>query len=516
MKKVFFLGMSLVFHAAAAETFFARILLRNALVADGTGKPARIADIAIGEGRILAVGDLRRWHANQEVDLTGKVVVPGFVDLLGHNDILWSKDEQRRAIRRGATFVLTGNCGFSLLDVDRNLRKIEKKKPLLNLGTLVGHGSLRTFVMGNKGGPPSDEEKEKMRSILRAGIEQGAFGLSSGLGYQPGEWSLPEELEELVRELSAYPNAAYYTHLRNYRSRVLEALSEAVGVAMRTGVPVVVQHLLIKLPENWGKVFESLRILERSRAKGHHVWATMYPYDFWGQEVQIPLIQFLYLSSRWLDRKNWKNEEAFFAREEEIRRRLLEYGGPDKVEISGMPKPFFEKWIGLSLEEAARRRGLSPAQAALALIWESRGDVRICYHGLSPKALETQMRAPFMLLASDADGDIPHPRNVGTLARFFSEYVRKKKILRLEEAVERMSRLPAKVLGLSKRGELAAGFWADLLVLDWKKLNDRATPAHPLLPPEGIEGVMVNGRWVWWQNDWSGEEPGMVLRRGSF
>lgn len=481
---------------------------------DGSGRPPVRADVAVAQGRIARVGNLAGASARRVLDVSGLAVAPGFLDLLCHNDLLWDRKEQERAVRRGATFGLVGNCGFSVLYVDSNLRKVEDRGCLLHVGTLVGHGTLRSTVMGEAKRAPTAVERERMRAYLERGLAEGAFGLSSGLGYSQGEWSEPEELQELAKVLGAHPHAAYYTHLRNFRSEVLSAIDEALDVGRTAGIPVVIQHLLFKMPGNWGKAAEGLRRIEKARARGQAAFATVYPYDFWGNEVQLPLHQFLYLTEKQAAPSRWSSPEDFEEVRAEARRRLVEYGGAEGVELTVLPRQAPREWLGRSLAEVAEARSLDPVEAVLALLWEGRGKAAICYRGLSEEVLVRQMRAPFVLFGSDAAGTIPHPRNVGSFPRLLGTYVREKRVLRLEEAVARLTREPARLLGLSDRGAVEEGFRADLVVFDPRRIRDRATPVSPWEPPEGVVHVLVDGVPVLEGGELTGAAPGKALRRG--
>jgi len=491
------------------------LVLKGGTLVDGSGGPPFPADIGFRDGRVARVGDLAGFPARRVVDVTGKVVIPGILDLLCHNDLLWNLPEQKKALKQGVTFGLAGNCGFSLLNVAQNIQKLSTRQRLiLNVGILIGHGTVRDSVMPKQKRPPTSSELARMRSIVEQGLKEGAFGLSSGLGYEPGEWSTSEELEAVSSVLARYPHAVYYTHIRNFRSDVLPALTEALQVAERNKVAVVIQHLLFKMPANWNQADSGLRLLESARAKGLSVWATVYPYDFWGNEVQIPLHQFLYLkpgSTTWSTYlKDPGRVEAVLG---DIEEALGEYGGGQRIEITALPKGAPSDWWGLRWGELARRRGLSATEAAMALMLESKGKVGICYHGVSDEVLARQIQCPFVLYGSDSAREIAHPRNVGTFPRLLSTFVRDRDVIRLSEAVEKLTREPARLLGLTDRGQLKPGFWGDAVVLDYARLADRATPVDPWESPAGVDYVVVNGQMALEDGELVEGSPGRVLRR---
>ncbi len=490
------------------------LVLNNGTLLDGSGLPPTHGSLAFKDGKIAAVGLLPPYKTKKEVDVHGLVVAPGFIDLLCHNDLLWTFTEQQKAIRRGVTSGLAGNCGFSILDVEKNLQKLQKHKGLINLGTLLGQGSVRDwFVKAQKQKAPDAASMARMKTFLEVGLKAGAFGLSSGLGYEPGEWCQSAELEDLASVLSKYPHAAYYTHIRNYRSGVLDAIKEALHLGEVDKVPVVIQHLLYKLPSNWDQTESGLRLLEEARGKGLEAWATVYPYDFWGNEVQIPLYQFLYLpedSARWSFYHQEDKTDDLMAR---IHRRLLEYGGGDKIEITRVRAKSSKSALGLTLKELAQQRKLSEENAVVALLLENGKDVKICYHGLSEEGLIKKIQSPYVLFGSDSAATIPHPRDVGAFPRLLGTYVRDQGVIRLSEAIRRLTREPARIMGLKDRGQLKTGFWGDVVVFDYKTIGDKATAVAPWESPSGIKMVFVNGQQVFGKGGFLNGYPGQVLRR---
>lgn len=490
------------------------LLLRGGRVVDGSGLPPYQADVAFKDGRVAAIGHLTSARAAQVISAKGLVIAPGFIDILRHNDILWSRAEQERAIREGITLALAGNCGFSILDVRQDLAKLDRNPELLNLATLVGQGTVRDwFVKTNPKNPPTAAEMTQMKDLVSQDLAQGAFGLSSGLGYEPGEWCAPAELEDLTSVLAGYPHAVYYSHIRNYRSDVLSAIQEAIQLGRDDHVPVVIQHLLFKLPGNWDQTESGLRLLEVARSQGQTVYASVYPYDFWGNEVQLPLAQFLYLNPRVMRWSYYTDPEKVARVLSLIHERLLEYGGGDNVEITRTGWKKEADWIGLSLSDLAQLRGLSLEETVLALILENGNDVKICYHGLSQKGLVKEIQAPYILFGTDSTGNIPHPRDVGAFPRLLGTYVRDKRVARLSEIIERMTREPARLMGLKDRGLLKVGYWGDAVVFNFHTIADRASAAAPWVPPAGIRAVIVNGRVVMQNGKMTGETPGKVLRR---
>lgn len=355
-----------------------------------------------------------------------------------------------------------------------------------------------------------------MRLFLQGALQAGAFGLSSGLGYEPGEWCQPAELEDLASVLTQFPHAAYYTHIRNYRWDVLGAIQEALHVGETAKVPVVIQHLLFKLPSNWDQTESGLRLLEDAQEEGRSVYATVYPYDFWGNEVQIPLYQFLYLKPTAANMGYyWSNGQTTDILAQ-IHKRLQEYGGGDKVEITRVKSRSFKTFLGKTIADLAKQRKITEEQAVLALLIENGEYVKICYHGLSEEGLIKKIQAPFILFGSDSSTDIPHPRDVGAFPRLLGTYVRDKRVIRLSEAIKRLTSEPASIMGLRDRGSLREGNWGDVVVFDPKTIHDNATAVESWQAPSGIKMVLVNGQLVYdAKGGFSGRFPGKALRRSN-
>jgi N-acyl-D-amino-acid deacylase len=280
-------------------------------------------------------------------------------------------------------------------------------------------------------------------------------------------------------------------------------------------VPVVIQHLLFKLPSNWDQTESGLRLLEDARAEGLPVYASVYPYDFWGNEVQIPLTQFLYLRPEIFRWSYYTSPEKVTDVLSLIHRRLMEYGGGDKVEITKTGHKKEADWIGLSIRDLAKLRGLSEDETVLALILENGKDLKICYHGLSEEGLIKKIQAPYVLFGSDSTGNIPHPRDVGAFPRLIGNYVRDKRAARLSEIIERLTQEPARLMGLKDRGLLKVGDWGDAVVFNFQTIADKASPSAPWESPVGVNTVIVNGQVVLQNGEMTGKIPGKVLRRSN-
>ena len=523
------------------------LLIQNGSVVDGTGSKAYLADVAAVDEEIVAIGKLE-GDATRIVDAKGMVVSPGFIDLHTHSDLSFLLDPTAQSkIRQGVTFELAGNCGGSYgapleggalesfkkrvseypdnLDVNWKdfggyLDTIQSAGTTLNLAVQVGHGTVRSCVLGMDSRAPDRDEMNRMKELISESIELGAMGFSTGLFYAPGSYARLEEVIELA-SIAADHGVIYSTHMRDEGTQntgLMVAVSEAIEVGRRTGIKVEISHVKCKGPAVWGMAGNILDLVERSRREGIDVAGDQYPYTASSTGLTGGLFP------RW---SLVGGREATLARiaDNGVRGRMLEdiegfyleYGGSEKVVIARyVPESAYE---GMSMYEIANVLGCTPAEAALDLYKQDDGQVIV--HAMSEDDLDLIATHPFISVASDgsslsADGILsagrPHPRSYGTYPRFLAQMVREKKLVLLEEAVRRMTSLPAARLGLSKRGRLAPGYFADLVVFDPDTIQDTASFEVPHSYPIGIPHVSVNGVLVIQDGEFTGKTPGRVVR----
>ncbi|HVX67878.1 MAG TPA: D-aminoacylase [Bryobacteraceae bacterium] len=502
-------------HAALPEEF--DIVIAGGRLIDGTGAPSRIADLGIHSDTIAAIGDLHASTARRRIEARGRVVTPGFIDIHSHARWRISGDPSaENYVRQGVTSVFDGNDGDSPLPLGPFLRQLAASPAAINLGMFAGQGSIRRAVMGDADRPATAAERERMRELVRQAMRDGAFGLSTGLFYVPGNYTPTEELIDLARTAGAL-GGIYISHLRDEAAGVLRSVEETIRIGAEARLPVQVTHHKIIGAPNWGRSRETLALIAQARARGVDVSVDAYPYTASSTSLAAALVPQWALAG---------GEQAVRARlnDPAARERILsaisgrirnERGGGDPARIVLAHCGFDPRLDGRTLASVAA--GGDAAAAALDLV--RRGDCSAIFHAIAEEDVERILAAPFTMIASDGEipaaGGVPHPRSYGTFARILGVYVREKHLLTLEEAVWKMTSLPAARLGLRDRGRLVRGAKADVVVFDPAAVADRATFARPRRFAAGFDDVLVNGRPVILGGVLTGERPGRVLTRES-
>ena len=461
------------------------LLIRGGLILDGTEQPGRLLDLRTEGERITEIGPgLIRRPGEPVIEARGLAVVPGFIDLHNHLDqrILVTPGATSQ-ISQGITTALVGLDGESALPIGAFLDRVQAARPALNVATLIGHGTVRRTVMGRDFRRAADRtEIAAMRRHVEEALGAGAFGLSAGFEYDPGFEARPEEIVELLA-LVGRRRGLFAAHLRDEREEGLAALDEAVSLARRAGVRLQVSHLKLGSRPLWGRARDALRLL------GPEAAADVYPYTYWVGPASVLL-------------PRGRDAEAA------ARDAIEDAGGAAQLAV--VTDPAVPRHNGRSLEkiaEAERRaapavlRGLAAAEATLACECMSEDD------------LAAFLRDPRVSIASDGGLAVAHPRGAGTFPRVLGRYVRDRRVLTLETAIAKMTSGPALQLGLSDRGRLARGYFADVVVFDPARVRDRATLGRPWRRPEGIVHVLVGGVEVVKDGRPTGRRPGRVLRR---
>jgi N-acyl-D-amino-acid deacylase len=524
------------------------ILIRNGLVVDGTGAPARPAEVAVRDGRIAAIGrDVGRGGA-RVVDAKGCVVAPGFIDIKTHSD--WTLPLMPKAeskVRQGVTTEVIGHCGYSCAPALPG--KAEALKAYLspsapwltfrettyadylaslpatsvNVIPLVGHNTLRLMTMGMDDRPPTPAELDHMKHLLEDALAAGALGMSSGLFTAPGSYAKGEEMVELGAVLKRC-GARYFTHLRDEANKVFGAVEEAITFAERTGVHVQIVHIKLSGTDNWGGAAKLLKTLSDARARGIAIDCDQYPYTAasnplrnllpsWLQEGGVPAM---------LDRL--KDPEARVRLRAEVAAEGLNNFGRvpswDAVRISISPD--LPQYAGQTLGEIAARDGKDQFDAALDYIIADRGQTRVLVDSIAEDDIRALIASPDVMVGSDGNSVAPygttgqgkpHPRFYGTFVRILGRYVRDLGVVSLETAVRKMTGASAAALGLKDRGALREGARADITVFDPATVAEKATYQDPHQYAAGIQTVLVNGIPVIEGSDHTGAMPGRILKR---
>jgi N-acyl-D-aspartate/D-glutamate deacylase/CubicO group peptidase (beta-lactamase class C family) len=489
------------------DIYFPSTLITDARVVDGTGEPGFEADVRIEADRIVAVGELSPEKGEAVVDADGLVLAPGFIDTHSHaDDDIIEYPDAVAVTSQGITTVITGQCGGSQLPLGEFFDGLEKAPAAVNIASFSGHGTIRESVMGDDfRRPATDAEIEAMRVLLRADLEAGSLGLSTGLEYDPGIYSTTDEVVELAK-VAAARGGRYVSHIRSEDRRFWQAVDEILTIGRRARLPVRISHLKLAMRSSHGKTERLLGILDRAREEGIEVTADIYPYTYWQSTLTV----------MFPDRNFEDREAARFA--------IEELSSPEDMLIPDFdPDPSL---AGKTLAEIAAMRGTDPATTLMDLIREaeklrvekrSRGendDVEsVIAKSMTESDIERLMQWPYITFCTDGELDGSHPRCFGAFPRVLGRYVRDRHVLTLEQAIHRMTALAASQHGIRDRGRIEPGAYADLVLFDPAKVIDRATTDDPHARAAGIDTVWVNGRPVAEDGYATGRKPGRVVRR---
>ncbi|MBI2162048.1 MAG: D-aminoacylase [Candidatus Rokubacteria bacterium] len=523
--------------------------IEGATVIDGTGAEGGRADVGVSDDLIAAVGDLSREPAGSTLRAAGRVVAPGFIDMHSHSD--WRLWENRRAeskIRQGVTTEVVGNCGFSpapvsaeFLDdlrgfalyvpdgmdfgwrsVGEYLRAFDADGTALNVVQLVGHGTLRIATMGFARRAPDGKELARMQRLMGDAMEDGAWGLSTGLIYAPGSYAATEEIVEIARVAGRH-RGFYASHIRGEGATLLDAVTEAIRVGREGDLPVQVSHIKAAGRPNWGKVAQALALVDAARAEGLDVMADVYPYTASSTTLRTLLPDWALEGGVDAMMKRLADPEVRGRIRRELEapvtgQSLLDRIGWENIMIAYCARR--KDAEGKRLSELGAARGMDPLEAALELIVDEAGKAYMILFQLDEADLRRALVHPMVMIGSDGSSlapygalgaGKPHPRSYGTFPRVLGEYAREQRVLGLPEAVHKMTGLPARRLGLRDRGIVRVGAKADLVVFDGKRVADQATYEEPHRYPVGVEHVLVNGRLVIKDGEHTGSLPGKLL-----
>ena len=478
-------------------------VIRNATIIDGTGAERFTGDVRIEDGHISEVGSSSSAAA-VEVDATGLVLAPGFVDVHTHDDgALLQHPDMAFKISQGCTSVVAGNCGFSAIpavpgentldlsgvqanwsDLDGYRQNVENSGPALNAMMLVGHNTIRSLEMGNERRAPNDQELERMQQHVELAMEQGACGFSTGLVYRPGRWSDTDEILELAKIVAPF-DGIYATHMRNENDHLLEAVDEALEIGTKAGVAVQISHHKAAGKRNWGKVEESLAKVDAAVAEGAEVTLDVYPYT----AGSGPMVQYFDI-----DNPNLELAQA--------------------IQLASCPA--FRHYEGRMLVDIAAELGITAPEAVRHVLTAPDGKKTICIqHVMDEGDVVSNLRHDRVMIGSDGLPDLtgrPHPRLFGTFPRVLGRYVREQGVVDLENAVRRMTSLSCDVHGLSGRGRITEGNWADLVLFDPDVVIDVASYEDPKRESVGIRNVWVNGHMAFDNGVHTRVGSGNVLR----
>jgi len=521
-------------------------VLENASIVDGTGRTAYTTDLGIVGDRIALIGDLHERDAVLRIDCSGKTLAPGFIDVHSHSDELWlALPRCDGKIIQGVTTEIGGNCGMSVaplhgpglervkrsakhvgLEVEwRSLHDffshVERNGIALNVATLVGLGTSRQVIAGDSERRLDTEELAAQARVVREACEQGALGVSSGLIYPPSMYAGIDELTAMAIAAREAGAPRYASHVRDEGDGLVEAIEEALEVGRRAEVLVQCSHHKAAGKNNWGKVHQTLALIDRARMRGHDAYCDVYPYvASWTELASIlpPDARFGGLQAT-LDRLAEPESATAIA----LYLQMKHGDSWNDMLITEVESERNRELAGMRMDEIARMWWLPPARAAIRLLLEERLAVGAMFFKMNEDDVATVLSADFCCVGSDASiralsgptaRGVPHPRTFGTFPRIFGRFVRQRGTLDVVDAVRRMTGLPAQIFGLRDRGTLEVGNFADLVVFDSRTFTDTATYEQPYSFPAGIDHVFVNGRAALRNGEFTNDRPGRVLRGG--
>ena len=525
-------------------------MISGVRVVDGTGAPWFAGDIGVAGDRIESIGDLDKASAGKTIDGTGLVAAPGFIDVQGQSEFNILVDNRAASkITQGVTTEITGE-GSSIAPVNDRQRKeaedsakkygvtqdwhslaeyfnhFERSKSAINLGTFVGAGGLRNYVLGKDNRPPTADELDEMRKLVAQAMQQGAFGISTALQYVPDTFASTDEVIELARVARQY-GGVYFTHQRSEGDQIFESLDEVFAIAEGAKISTTIWHLKTAYSENWGKLPEVIRRIEAARARGIDVAASVYPYTRASNSLIACFPSWVSEggTDKMIERLKDQTQRERAKKEMDERgtwqNQWLGSGGPSGVLLIQVLNPEFAKYEGMTLKEIGRSMNKDPKDAAMDIAIADRGNSSVVISIMDEKDVRSAVSDPLVTFGSDSsaqaeDGPLSktkaHPRAFGTFPRVIAEYVKKEHTMRLEEAVRKMTSLAASRVGIMDRGILRPGMLADIVVFDPKTIEDVATYSDPLHYSVGVKFVFVNGRPVVWDGSITQERSGRALR----
>jgi N-acyl-D-amino-acid deacylase len=526
-------------------------IIRNGTIYDGYGGPPFVGDVAISGDTIAAIGPLGKAGARQEIDATALAVAPGFINMLSWaNESLIEDGCSQSDIRQGVTLEVLGE-GWSMgplngaMKVERTRRQgdirytiewttlgeyleyLVRRGVSPNVASFVGSSTIRIHVLEHEDRAPTRDELEMMQSLVREAMEEGAVGLSSALIYAPACYAAPEELVALAQVAAEY-GGLYISHIRNEGSRLLEALDELLQVSRRTGVAAEIYHLKVSGRSNWHKLDEAIAKVQAAQVEGLRITADMYTYPASSTGLGATMPPWVHEGGHraWVERLKdpalqARVRQEMIAPTEDWDSTYLSAGSAENILLVGFRSEALKPLAGKTLAEVATMRAKTPEETAMDLVVEDDSNVGAVFFTMSEENIRKQIALPWVSFGSDGSSRAnegvflksnTHPRAYGNFARLLGKYVRDEQVLPLEEAVRRLTSLPAANLKLQRRGALRQGYLADVVVFDPATIQDHATFDDPQQYATGVEHVFVNGTQVLSDGDHTGAKPGRVVR----
>ncbi|HXF43324.1 MAG TPA: D-aminoacylase, partial [Pyrinomonadaceae bacterium] len=494
------------------------LAINNARIVDGTGNPWFIGSVGVKNGRIALITRSYISNADRVIDAGGLVLAPGFIDVHTHTEDIFNNPSAENFIRMGVTTLVTGNCGSSTTNVAAFLGRYQTQPLAVNLATLIAHGSVRAKVMGLDNRAPTAEEQKAMDELVEKAMRDGAVGLSTGLIYVPGTFAKTEEIVELAKIASRY-GGVYASHIRSEGNEVVDAIKEAINIGEQANLPVEISHFKISSRKLWGQTPVTIGLVEEARKRGLQVTVDQYAYTASSTSLDARMPNWAIAGGREEGKKRLEDPATRKKIIEEMKEGLKKSKFKDyefAYVASYGPNPEFN---GKNIKQIAKiARGRDKLDDQIEQIFEmyKNGGAGMVYRVMDEQDVQNIMKQPFTMIASDSGvrrfgSGVPHPRGYGNNARVLGHYVRDLKIITLEDAIRKMTSLPAQTFALRDRGLIKEGFAADFVLFDDTKIADTATFEAPHQYPIGISAVIVNGVVVFDGVKMTGQMPGQPL-----
>ncbi|HJP63639.1 MAG TPA: D-aminoacylase [Mucilaginibacter sp.] len=499
------------------------IILKNGKIIDGAGNPWFYGDVGIIKDKVVSIGDLSKDKAKKTVDATGLIIAPGFIDVHTHIE----GDEKKTPtadnfIYDGVTTVITGNCGSSNIDIRKYFKQLDSIKLSINVATLIGHNDVRRAVLGEKAVTPDPAQLIQMENLVAQAMRDGAVGFSTGLIYTPGLYSKTPEVIALAKSAAKY-HGVYTSHMRNESDKIFDAINEAIDVGRQANMPVEISHFKVGLP-NWNKSDQMIAMVEKARVEGLDVTVDQYPYTASSTTLNVLLPDWLLDGGRDSVMKRLANpvihQKVVDEMIKDMGRRGRQHFDYAVVAHCDSDTTLNGKNI-MQINIIKGRASTIPNEIETMLDITKIGSASMVFHGMNEADVENILKFPLTMVASDSGirqfgSGVPHPRGYGSNARVLGYYVREKHLIRLEDAIRRMTSLPAQKFHLTGRGLLQPGMFADIVIFDAGTVKDESTFEHPHAYSVGFKYVLVNGQLTVDNFKHTGTRNGAILRGPGF
>lgn len=520
--------------AAATEEFAYDVVIRNGRLLDGLGNPWVRGCIAVQDGRIASIGRCD-GRGRREIDAHDHYVSPGWIDLMDQSgEVLQRHGLAENKLLQGVTTAIAGEGGTPVPaeQIDAYFRDLEAKGISLNFGTYYSSAQARVAVMGDGAGAPTPEQLEKMKELVATAMRAGAMGIATALIYPPDSFQSTQDLIELAK-VAAHYDGIYASHMRDESAALLTAIGESIQIGEQSGIQVEIFHFKGAYQPGWGQLVpQAIALIDGARARGVNIGADMYLYAAGGTGLDITVPNWVWEKGMEQGLKQLRSKRVRERLKQEVQGGSLPgwsnlvhaSGGWDHVVLANAFDEGYDKYRYKSLEYIGKQLGKDPADVAWDILLKGapKNRAMALFFMMSEDDIQTALKAPWMAIGSDAGAaerlgemdaiGLPHPRAYGNFPRLIAEYVRKRKVITLEDAVRKLSSLPATRMRLFDRGALREGLWADLTVFDFDRIQDTATYENPVAVPTGVDYVLVNGEIVVDKGKHTGAKPGKVLR----